>query len=102
MGLKFVSYLEGLANQEKAKYVDFKLLTGTSVTMERVFSHSKFILSDTRKNSAPELFDAIVCLKVNRFYWSVHTVAKYQQDASGTGGGTSAVEEDEEWCNVEN
>ena len=88
------------ANQIKAKYIDLKLLTGTSVTMERVFSHSNFILSDTRKNTCPDIFNAIVCLKVNRFYWSVYTVTKYQEDTGSTVEDTEASNDSCEWYSV--
>ena len=60
-----------------SKFVPLKLLTGTSVTMERVFSHCSCILTNRRKSMSPTVFDAFVCLKVNRYYWSVDTVASY-------------------------
>ena len=48
----------------------------TSVNCERLFSIAKFILSDTRKRTNPELFEALLLLKVNRDYWNMYSVGE--------------------------
>ena len=57
-------------------YINLQILPGTSVNCERLFSIAKFILSDTRKRTNPELFDALLLLKVNRDYWNMYSVGK--------------------------
>ena len=64
-------------------------LPGTSVNCERLFSHAKFILSDTRKRTSPNLFEALLLLKVNATYWNQYSVA----EAMGTLD-PSAVDDD--------
>jgi hypothetical protein len=51
-------------------------LPGTSVTCERPFSAAKFILSDTRKRTSPNLFEALLLLKVNRNYLNIYSVGE--------------------------
>lgn len=99
---KMRTNLHHSANQAKPKCIDFKLLTRTSVTVERVFSHSHFILSDTHKNSTPDVFNTIVCLEVNCFHWSVHAVGKCQEDTAGTVGDAVSSEDSSLWHSVEN
>lgn len=50
--------------------------------MERVFSISKYVLSDTRKAMTPQLFEAILFLKkLNERLWDVALVADAIKDA---------------------
>jgi hypothetical protein len=37
---------------------------------------AKFILSDTRKQTSPTLFEALLLLKVNSLYWNVYSVGQ--------------------------
>ena len=57
-------------------YINLQILPGTSVNCERLFSIAKFILSDTRKRTNPELFEALLLLKVNRDYWNMYSVGE--------------------------
>ncbi len=52
------------------------MLPGTSVNCERLFSAAKFILSDTRKRTTPNLFEALLLLKVIRGFWNVYSVGQ--------------------------
>jgi hypothetical protein len=73
-----VSYLEEVQQKlkrqrieqlqaEKAKvYIDLSIVPGTSVNCKQLFSTAKFILSNTRKQTSPKLFEALLLLKVNR------------------------------------
>jgi hypothetical protein len=58
-----------------AKYIDLKVITGTSVSLERSFSAAKHILTDTRKRTAPALFEALLFLKLNHGHWDARLVA---------------------------
>ena len=53
---------DGISKQ----YVNFAVLPGTSVSIERLFSTAKFILTDTRKSTSPAFFESIILLKVNQ------------------------------------
>jgi hypothetical protein len=50
----------------REQYVNIEVIPGTSVNCERLFSLAKHILTDTRKNTSPVLFEALLFLKVNR------------------------------------
>jgi hypothetical protein len=63
------------------------MLPGTSVNCERLFSMAKFILSDTRKRTNPNLFEALLLLKVNTRFWSVYSVG----EAMGMTAATTTV-----------
>jgi hypothetical protein len=56
---------EATNRQSPDLYMNFDILPGTSVDCERLFSSAKFILSNTRKRTSPQLFEAILLLKVN-------------------------------------
>jgi hypothetical protein len=62
---------------DKAKsYINLDALPGTSVNCKRLFSAANFILSNTRKQTSPTLFEALLLLKVNQNYWNVYSVGK--------------------------
>jgi hypothetical protein len=61
---------------EPQEYIDVGIIQSTSCSIERIFSDSKHILTDQRKNMSPILFEAILYLKKNRSLWSAETVAK--------------------------
>ena len=63
-----------MENETCDKYINLDVLPGTSVNCERLFSLAKHILTDTRKKTAPKLFEALLFLKVNRALWDVHDV----------------------------
>ena len=65
------------------QYLNLDMLSGTSVSCERLFSLAKFILTDTRKSTSPAVFEAILLLKVNRSEWNVHSVGKAMGRTTG-------------------
>ncbi|KAI2507198.1 hypothetical protein MHU86_7264 [Fragilaria crotonensis] len=67
-----VEKLESSVGREQ--YVNIEVIPGTSVNCERLFSLAKHILTDTRKNTSPVLFEALLFLKVNRSLWDARTV----------------------------
>jgi hypothetical protein len=69
--LKLQSRLENIGRE---KFVNLDVIPGTSVNCERLFSLAKHILTDTRKNTTPILFEALLFLKVNRSLWDAHSV----------------------------
>lgn len=74
--LKLQTRLENLGRKQ---FVNLDVIPGTSVNCERLFSLAKHVLTDTRKNTSPILFEALLFLKVNRrqplgcsFCWYCH------------------------------
>ena len=66
----------GAEQARKNLYVNLDTLPGTSVNCERLFSQAKLILTDTRKRTSPDLFEALLLLKVNATYWNQFSVAE--------------------------
>ena len=64
------------SNEKANMYMNLDMLPGTSVNCERLFSAAKFILSDTRKRTTPNLFEALLLLKVIRGFWNVYSVGQ--------------------------
>ena len=64
------------AHVPRDQYINLDLIPGTSVNCERLFSVAKHILTDTRKNTSPLLFEALMFLKVNRNLWNQRSVGK--------------------------
>ena len=71
--LKVKKFENGVGREQ---YVNVEVIPGTSVNCERLFSLAKHILTDTRKNTLPILFEALIFLKVNRSLWDANTVGK--------------------------
>ena len=69
--LKSQTRLENLGQEQ---FVNLDVIPGTSVNCERLFSLAKHILTDTRKNTSPILFEAMWFLKVNRSLCNAHSV----------------------------
>jgi hypothetical protein len=79
---------DGIAKQ----YVNLDILSGTSVSCERLFSAAKFILTDTRKSMSPSVFESILLLKVNRTEWDALSVGRSMGKTTGMSfGGDSAM-----------
>ena len=72
-------------------YIDLIVLPGTSVNSKRLFSAAKFMLSNTRKQTSPKLFEALLLLKVNRNKWNSVAVGK----AMGRTVNSNAVSEED-------
>jgi hypothetical protein len=76
-----LTYFEELCLRKKRRcepqeYIDVGIVQSTSCSIERLFSDSKHILTDQRKNMSPILFEAILFLKRNCSLWNAKTVAK--------------------------
>jgi hypothetical protein len=67
---------EATNRQSPDLHINFDILPGTSVGCERLFSSANFILSDTRKRTSPQLFEAILLLKVNSSLWNAFSVGQ--------------------------
>jgi hypothetical protein len=63
-------------SEQQDVYIDLEMLPGTSVNCEQLFSAPKFILSNTRKETSPTLFEALLLLNVNSSYWNVYSVGQ--------------------------
>lgn len=61
---------------QRELYCNLDVIPATSVNCERLFSLAKHILTDTRKNTSPLLFEALLFLKVNRKLWDAYSVGK--------------------------
>ncbi|KAI2506038.1 hypothetical protein MHU86_8359 [Fragilaria crotonensis] len=61
---------------QREQYCNLDVIPATSVNCERLFSLAKHILTDTRKNTSPLLFEALLFLKVNRKLWDAYSVGK--------------------------
>ena len=77
------------------KYLNLDMLPGTSVNCERLFSMAKFILSDTRKRINPNLFEALLLLKVNTRFWSVYFVGEAMGLTAATTTATANADDDD-------
>ena len=69
---------------------------------ERLFGSAKFIFSDTKKRPSPQLFKAILLLKVNSSLWNAFSVGQaigmtansncdYDEDSDGESATSSAT-----------
>jgi hypothetical protein len=61
---------------EQHQYMNLEHLPGTSVTLERLFSSAKFVLTDARNRTSPVLFEALIFLQKNRQFWDVNSVGR--------------------------
>ena len=50
-------------------YIDCKFIFESAARAERLFSHCKYIKTETRNRLTPQLFEAITFLKSNRELW---------------------------------
>ena len=81
---------DGIAKQ----YINLDILSGTSVSCERLFSAAKFILTaDTRKSMSPSVFESILLLKVNRTEWDALSLGRSMRKTTGMSfGGDTAMQ----------
>ena len=68
--------MEEMESIQRDQYVNVHVVPGTSVNCERLFSLATHILTDTRKNTCPLLFEALLFLRVNRDLWNSYSVGK--------------------------
>ena len=50
-------------------YIDCRFIFGSAARAKRLFSHCKYIKTETRNRLTPQLFKAITFLKSNRELW---------------------------------
>lgn len=64
------------------KYLDPKIISGTSVDVESLFSVAKFVFDDRRLATTPEHVEQIMFLKDNHFLWDLQffTVHVYNEN----------------------
>ena len=67
---------EEMETIKREQFVNLDVIPGTSVNCERLFSLAKNILTDTRKCTAPVLFEALLFLIVNKNLWDAYSVGK--------------------------
>jgi hypothetical protein len=53
-----------------SRYEDCRHIEGTSDPVERLFSFTKRVMSDSRKHMGPESLNAIACLTINKMFWA--------------------------------
>ena len=87
---------EEMETTKREQFVTLDVIPGTSVNSERLFSLAKNILTDSRKCTAPVLFEAFLFLKVNKNLWDAYSVGKVMgrtrehDERERNGGGGSA------------
>ena len=92
----------GVLERTKAspyKNVDF--ICGSAAEVERLWSTCKYILTNVRSRMTPNLFEALVFLKVNHDYWDERSVqVAYDKALKGVQSSKvqSMVNEDEEFA----
>ena len=50
-------------------YIDCRFIFGSAARVEKLFSHCKYIKTETRNRLTPQIFEAIAFLKGNRELW---------------------------------
>ena len=63
-------------NNQDPKYRDCDFILGSNAIFERVFSMAKNVLSENRRRMTPELFEAILFLKLNENLWDINLVSR--------------------------
>lgn len=58
------------------KYLNPRLILGSVADVERLWSMSKYVLTENRQAMTPQMFEAIMFLKLNSSYWDVSLVAE--------------------------
>jgi hypothetical protein len=66
---------------EKSRYVDCDFIFGSAAEVERLWSVADFILRDQRKAMTPQLFEALIFLKVNKRFWGLNDVCLAMKEA---------------------
>ena len=50
-------------------YIDCRFIFRSAARAEKLFSHCKYIITETRHRLTPQIFEAITFLKSNRELW---------------------------------
>ena len=67
--------------QSYSQYINADFVVGSTATIERLFSHAKYILSDNRCSMSLMLFELIIFLKFNNRFCDQSTVVKALKNA---------------------
>ena len=68
-------------------------ILGSVAEIERLWSICKFILSDTRSRLEPQIFEALVYLKVNRHLWDIQLVEDAYNTRNNDGNNNGEMED---------
>ena len=55
--------------KDEELYIDCKFMFGSAARAEKLFSHCKYIKTETHNRLTPQIFEAITFLKINRELW---------------------------------
>ena len=66
---RIASVGQAQSSPSSSRYEDCRHIEGTSDPVERLFSFTKRVVSDSRKHMGPESLNAIACLTINKMYW---------------------------------
>ena len=67
------------------RYINCDFVFGSCAEVERLWSIAGNILTDNRKSMAPQLFEAILFLRVNQRFWNNDTVLEAVHNAKSKG-----------------
>ena len=57
-------------------YMNVDSICGSAAEVERLWSIAKYILTDQRKSMTPQMFEALLFLKINERFWDLALVQK--------------------------
>ena len=70
-----------LERSQYSPYQNVDYICGSAAEVERLWSLCKYILTNTRSRMTPNLFEALIFLKVNYDYWDAAAVQVAYTDA---------------------
>lgn len=84
-----VIFAERLKNRRKRyeiqdDYINCDFILGSDAEVERLWSISKYVLTESRRSMTAQLFEAIVFLKVNESFWGTQSVSEASHLARST------------------
>ena len=97
LGMNFEDRLSGRKRKndgcDEYSYMNSDFILGSVAEVERLWSICKFILSDTRSRLEPQIFEALVYLKVNRHLWDIHLVEDAYNTRNNDGNNNGEIED---------
>ena len=88
-----------LEKTQASPYINVDYICGSAAEVERLWSLCKYILTNTRSRMTPNLFEALVFLKVNHDHWDASSVqlayTHATKDSQSEKVGTMINEDDE-------
>ena len=70
-----------LESSRLSPYINVNFICGSAAEVERLWSIAKYILSNTRSRLTPNLFQALMFLKINQEYWDCRSVQQAYTEA---------------------